>query len=179
MRFDLSLAEFFGQLMREPFGQPPRVDEDQRRAVLVDQLDEPFVNFGPLLVHADGAQLGSRQLDRQVESARVADVENAARRSRLSHGRVRVSRSHQEAGRTLDRLLRRRQTNPLQGASNERFQPFNRERKVRAPLVADHRVDFVDNHGVDVFKRFAAAGGRQHQIERFGSRNQNLRRPAD
>jgi hypothetical protein len=107
MCFDLTLAQFLGQLVREPFCQPPRVDEDQRGAMFVNQLDEPLVNFGPLLVHADGTEFCSRQLDREVERPRVADVENAAGGHPSVLGSVCGPGTNKKASGPLDRLLRR------------------------------------------------------------------------
>ena len=40
MAVDVPFAELFGQLMREPLGQPAGVDEDQRGTVLADQFDQ-------------------------------------------------------------------------------------------------------------------------------------------
>ena len=176
---DVSLAQLFGQLVREPLGQPPRVDEDQRRAVLLDQLDEPFVNLGPLLVHADAPSSVRGSSIARSSVARVADVDDIAGESRAAAA-GRVASADEKAGRPLDRFLRRRQADPLQRAGRTRDSSRSSvERQMRAALVADHRVDFVDDHGVDVAERLPALGGREHQIQRFGRRHQNMRRPAD
>ena len=63
-----ALAEPLGQMMRHALGQPPRVDEHERRAVRVDQLREPVVDLGPHLVAGDGAELVLGNLDREVRS---------------------------------------------------------------------------------------------------------------
>ena len=50
MRGDRVLSEKLGQLMRHTLGQPARIDEDQRAAVLFDQLGHTFINLFPLIL---------------------------------------------------------------------------------------------------------------------------------
>ena len=75
------------QVVRDALGHAPRVDEDERRAVLVDQLGDAVVDVGPLLAGRDGLQVGRRHFDREVEVAPVPDVDDRAvgrvRRRRL------------------------------------------------------------------------------------------------
>ena len=49
---------------------------------------------------------------------------------------------------------------------------------MRTPFVAGQGVDFVDNDGADTAENLAAFGSRQKQVKRFGSRNENVGRPA-
>jgi hypothetical protein len=58
-----------------------------------------------------------------------------------------------------------------------RLQTLQREREMRAALVVGHGVDFVHDHGFDIAQDGAASFRRQQDVERFGSRNQNMRRP--
>ena len=51
----------------------------------------------------------------------------------------------QQPGDLLDRLLRRREADALQPAAGERVEPLEREREVRAALVAGDGVDLVDD----------------------------------
>ena len=49
MRGDGLFAETVGELARDAFGHAPRVDEHQRRAVVLDELGQARVNFLPHL----------------------------------------------------------------------------------------------------------------------------------
>jgi len=55
-------------------------------------------------------------------------------------------------------------------------QPLERQGEVTSPLVASQRVDLVDDHGAHGREHAAAARARQHQIERFRGRHQEMRR---
>ena len=57
------LAEPLRQVPRGPLGEPARVDEDQRRAVLAHQFGEPVVDLRPHLVGHDGRERRRRQFD--------------------------------------------------------------------------------------------------------------------
>ena len=49
VRGDVLLAEPLGQVARDPLGDAALVDEDQRGAMLADQLGEPVVHLAPHL----------------------------------------------------------------------------------------------------------------------------------
>src|SRR5712691_3203922 len=89
MTTDRVLAEQLRQLMSDSFRQPPRVDEDQRAAMRVDQFDHTSVDLGPMLVGADGAEFQLRHFNREVELARVADVDDGATEFRAATVRER------------------------------------------------------------------------------------------
>ena len=65
----------------------------------------------------------------------------------------------------LDRPLRRGQADAHRraagGLRDEAVEPLEREREVRAALVARDRVDLVDDHGAQLAERRAAALGRR------------------
>ena len=63
----------------------------------------------------------------------------------------------QQARDRLDRPLRRRQADAARPAVAQCFEPFEREREVRAALVARDSVDLVDDDGLDGAQRLAAA----------------------
>ena len=87
VRRDAVLAEALGEQVREPLGQPARVHEDQRGAVLRDVLRDPVEDLAPLLVRGDGLELALRQLDGEVErrgGARGRRSRSRARRRRAS-----------------------------------------------------------------------------------------------
>ena len=108
--------------------------------MLQRQLGDAVVNLAPHFVAGDGAKLGRRNFDREVELAAMADVDD---------GRSRASRAGQEMRDLLDRLLRRRQADARRPV-RQQVKPLQRERQVRAALVVGDGVDFVDDHGLDV-----------------------------
>ncbi len=60
----------------------------------------------------------------------------------------------------------------------QRLEPLEREREVRAALVARDRVDLVDDHGLDGAQRFATARARDEQVQRLGRGDDEARRLA-
>ena len=89
--------------MGDALHQPAGVDEDQRRPVAPDQLGDAVQGGVPLLVGGDGAQLPSRELQRQVDLPGVARIDDeTAAPARLS------AFTHQEPGHLLDGALRGR-----------------------------------------------------------------------
>ena len=56
----------------------------------------------------------------------------------------------------FDRLLRRGKADAHGRAMSQRFQPFERQREMRAALVVGHGVDFVHDHGLDIAQDRAA-----------------------
>ncbi len=60
--------------------------------------------------------------------------------------------------------------------SVERFEPFERQRQVRAALVVGHGVDFVDDDRFDVAQNLRGSSGREQDVERLGRRDQDVRR---
>ncbi len=61
----------------------------------------------------------------------------------------------EEAGDLVERALRGRETDPLRRALGDLLESFERERQVGAALGGGHRVDLVDDHGVDTDERVA------------------------
>ena len=71
MRGHMLVAEALGQLPRDALGHPPRVDEDERRAMRLDQFGEPVVDLLPDLVRHH--RLERRRGDFEREVARRDD----------------------------------------------------------------------------------------------------------
>ena len=95
MRGDRVVAEPLAQVTRQPFRQPPRVDEHQRRRVRLDQLGQPVVVLLPDLVRHHRVERRARNLDRQIDRAAMAFVDDravAARRRRCPRGSGRLPR---------------------------------------------------------------------------------------
>jgi len=102
---DNLLADALGQVARRALGQTPRIDEDQRGAVLAHQLGEPVVDLLPDFARHHRLEGRRRQLDRQVARPNVARVDDRAGRHAGRVGPV----ADQEARNLLDRFLRGRQ----------------------------------------------------------------------
>src|SRR5262249_58653886 len=76
VRDDVLLAEPLLERRRGALDESPRVDEHDRRAMLRDQLGDPIVDARELLVRRDRAELVVGDLDREVELAAMAGVDD-------------------------------------------------------------------------------------------------------
>src|SRR5436305_1365574 len=66
------------QAGREPLGELSRIDENERGAVLIDELHDLAINLVPLLVRTDGGERGRRHFDRDIHCAPMPYVDHAA-----------------------------------------------------------------------------------------------------
>jgi hypothetical protein len=173
----------------QPLGQAAGVDEHDRGAVLVDQLEQAGVHGGPdRAAHRPGGQVAAGRLGHHLaEGAEVLDGYDDLELERLAHPGV----DHrdgprppptigpaEEAGDLLQRALRGRQPDALRRAGGDRLEPFEREGQVRAPLGRGHGVDLVDDHRFDVAQRLPGAG-REHEVQRFRRGDEDVGRGAD
>ncbi len=133
------VAQALAELVGEPLGEPAGVDEHERRAVLEHERGDAVEHVAHLLGGGDGLELAVGQLQREVEVALVAGVDDRG------EGAI----THEEAPDRLDRPLRRREPDAGGPGVAERLEPFEREREMRAALVARDRVDLVDDDGLD------------------------------
>ena len=78
MRCDRIRAEEFAQVMCHPLGHPARVDENQSSLVRLNQFREPTVDFLPNFVRHHRFQWRTRDLNREVQFATMADVDDLA-----------------------------------------------------------------------------------------------------
>ena len=62
--------------------------------------------------------------------------------------------------------------------SAESIEPLERQREVRAALRPGDRVNLVDDHGAHAAEHAASAHGRQHDVQRFRRRDEDVRRLA-
>ena len=107
--------------------------------------------------------------------ALVADVDDGAVRRAAEDD---AFSADEQASDILDRLLRRAEPDALQAAARERVEPFERQRQMRAALVAGDGVDLVDDHRLRVLQHLPAALGGEQDVERLGRSDQDVRRPA-
>ena len=166
-------AHALGEQMRQPLGEPPRVDEDERGAMLADMRGDRVEDLAPLLVRDHGLQFAPRQLDGEVERAPVAEIRDPALR-RAAGGRPPVAGADEEAGDALDGALRRREPNTLGAPRAECVQPLERQHEMGAAFVPRHRVDLVHDHGAHPAQRLPALRRGDEQVQRFRRRHQEV-----
>jgi hypothetical protein len=142
--------------------------------VLAHERGEALVHLGTELVAGDGPELVLRRLDPELDLAAVAEIDDRA------HGRAvgSAAASADEQPRHLpDGLLRRREPDALQRAIRERVEPLERQRQVRAALVAGDGVDLVHDHRARQRQRAPAPLRGQQDVERLRRRYQDVGRP--
>ena len=152
---DLLLGQLV-EAQREALGEPAVVDEDDRGAVLLHELEQGRVDRGP-----DGAALAGlahvlqRHDDAEVEllaRARVHELDRPAARD--------------EAADLLERPLGGREADPLHGLADQSLQPLEAERQVGAALRAGDGVHLVDDDDLDAAEGLAGPR-REHEKERL------------
>ena len=76
MRSDFVLAEAFTEMMSSPFSEAACVNKDERGPVCFDKSGEAAIYLGPDLVRHHRFERRARKLDRQIEIALIASVDN-------------------------------------------------------------------------------------------------------
>ena len=159
-----------GEMMAHALGQSARVHKDQRRAMMAGEIGNALVNLVPHFIRRYGAKLAAGHLDAQIKRPALRDVDDIGQR---------LIGSRQELRDELNWLLRGGKANSRGAGSGERVEPLERERQMRAALVVRHGVNLIDDHGLHRAQNLAALARRQQDVERFRSRHQNMRRPAE
>ena len=93
VRGDDVVAQPLAELVRDPLGQAAGVDEHERRAVLSHVRGDAVEHVGHLLGGRDRLELALGQLDREVEVALVAGVDDLRQRPVADEQPARPSRS--------------------------------------------------------------------------------------
>ena len=170
---DTFLAEAFAEMARRALGHAPRVDEDQGRAMRLDELGEAVVDRFPDLVRHHRLERHRRHLDGEIARAHMAAVDDRA----IGHAlRIDMAGADEEARDFLDRLLRGRQADAGQPALAQRLEPLQRQRQMAAALVVGNRMDLVDDHAARAGQHQASGFRAEQQVQRFGRGDENLRR---
>ncbi len=174
--FLVDLVEPGGQA----FGQPPGVREHDRRAVLLDEVDHPFLDVGPdrpvrRRLGRVGPDGRGAELGHVVHRHDDPQVERLLRRRRDDRDRCAAA---EEARDLLRRTHRRGQADALHGLLEQVVEPLERDGEVRAALRRRDGVDLVHDDGVDVDQGLARAR-REHQVQRLGRRDEDVRRLAE
>ena len=166
MRQDDVLAQALLQVMRHALGQAARVDEDQRGAILADQVGQAVVDLAPHFVAGHGAQFVARHFHRHFHGAAMAHVDDAG----MVAQECRDFLDGLDGGGKAD-ALRPRESALLHQAVQAR----QRERQVRAALIVRHGVDFVHDQGAHLRQHLARLRGGQQNVERFRRGDQDVR----
>ena len=161
------------ETQREPLSKAAVVDEDDRRAMRFDELEDLRVDRRPdrargafgsaLRCRTRLAHVLHRHDDLEVELFRDPGVDE-----------LDVPCARDEAADLLHRPLRRRQADALERLVDEPLEPLHGKREVRAALRAGDRVNLVEDQRPDALQVLARARGEQ-QVERLGSRDQDVR----
>ena len=182
------LARELVEPQREALREAPAVDEDDRRPVLSDELEDRRVDGRPDrargrarpgrdVAPVDHGRLARR--DRRVELPHVLERDDDLEVELLAppcvHELDVASGPCDEAPDLLHGSLRRRQADALQRPVDEALQPLERQREMGAALRARHGMDLVDDDGLDAPQRLARLRGEQEE-QRLGSRDQDVRR---
>ena len=172
MRGDLLFAEALAQVPGDSLGHPSRIDEDERRPMRADQLRQTVVVLLPHFVGHDRAERRSRYFELEVDGPAMTFVDDGALAARGIG-------PHQKPCDCFDRPLGRGKPDPLQRPLGKLLQPFERQRQMRSAPRADDRVDFVDDDCADGAEQVTAPLSRKQQIQRLGSRDEDVRRPLE
>ena len=168
---------------RQSFGSAPVVDEDQRGAVLLDQLQQLGVHRGPdrlarRLLAGERVQLQIHLLGLDHRLDRHVDLQIQRLADPGVHDRGLAARPDHEPPDLLERVLRRGQPDALDVAAGLFHEPLERQRQVRAALGLRDRVDLVQDHGLRALEDRARLA-REHQVQRLRRRDQDVRRVLD
>src|SRR5690606_8672001 len=117
----------------------------------------------------------ARELEPQIEGAYVPLIDDAESPGALPLVGD-VARADEEARDLVERFLRGREADALHLSPGEGVEALEREREVRPALVADERVDLVDDHGADRREHRAAALGGEQDVERLGRGDEDVGR---
>ncbi len=172
----------------------------QRAVVCLDQLvagelvEVGGQSFGlaPGVAEDDGAAMGEhlgedRGVDALPDVAHLLDRHDDVDLHLLAHagvddgdrlGDCRRPVPAEEVGHLLQRALRGRQADALRRAGRDRLQPLERQHQVGPALGGGHRVDLVDDHGVDVDQRVGGRRG-EHEVQALGRGDEQIDRVTD
>ncbi len=164
------LAEALAEVVGDALDEAPRVDEDEGRARARGERGEAVVDLAPLLGRAHGAELVARGLDREVEVAALARVDDLRQ----------VARADEQAGGDLEGAHGRGEADALRPraarARDEVLQALQGEREVGAALVGGHGVDLVHDHRAHAGERAPARVAGEQDEGGLGRGDEHVRR---
>ena len=168
----LVVGQALGQQVGHPLGHLPRVDEDERGAVVPGVLGDAVEDVRHLAAAHDGLELGRGELDGDIEVAGVAAVDDHRRRALRMH-------AGEQAGHQVERALGGRQADALKTAAalgHQRVEALQAQREVAAPLVAGERVHLVDDDRAHAAQQGARRRRGEQEVERLGRGDEEVGR---
>ena len=176
---DMLLAYALAQRPRQPLRHTPSVDENQRSAVLRNQLRHTVINRLGRLVGQHRLQGRIGQFNAQVEPpdmARINDVaiDNIPTAPLWRRGVGGIS--HQKPRHLCNRLLGGGKSNSMQAPAGQTLQAFQRQRQMGTSFAADNGVDFVYDDGAHRLQHPPAALASKQEVARLRRGHQNMRR---
>ncbi len=169
------------QVRRQPLGDPAVVGEDDRRPVRADQVEQPTLDRRPDRPgrQRHGAVEGGRDLEIDLLAASGIDDRD---RPRLvadpAPGRTDCPQAAEVAGHLLERALGRREADSYEAFRCSTFKPLQQQGQKDPTLVRAEGVDLIDDHVRDRPKALACPAC-EHQVQRFGRRDQDVGRRAE
>ena len=117
----------------------------------------------------------------------IARTRSSARTILIGRGDASVVASHvvagQESGQLFDRIQRGRQPDSIRpriaATRHEALEALQRQREMRAALVAGERVELIDDHVANGGELLAELRRGQQDEQRLRRRDENMRRPAE
>ena len=110
------------------------------------------VNLAPHFVRGHRPEFAPGHFHGEIQFAAIGNLHNR----RLGAIRARQELTHQ-----FDGISRGGKADPRRWLFREPFQPFQRQRQVRAALIVGNRVNLIHNHRLDRFQNFPALRGRK------------------
>ena len=123
--------------------------------MLQHELGDAIVDAPELPVRCDRTELVIGELDREIDVAPVAGIDDVRQRS---------PHADEELRDALDRPLQRQShahRHATGSSLTNRIEALEREREMRTALVLGHGVDFVDDHRAHAAERSAPFGRQQ------------------
>src|SRR5207247_4754971 len=155
------------------FRPAPGVREDERRAMLVDQLAEEVVHPGVRHLHRHGRHVADGAEDREVEVLPRVDLDDV----HVADLSILVARK--ELGLLLDRRNRGAQADPNEISPGLLAETLQANRQQRTALRGADLVDLVEDDPFDLRELFAELRRAQADRDALRRRDVNVRRVAD
>ena len=179
LAFGVDLVEPGGQ----PFGEPAGVREHDGGLVGQHQVHDLLLHMRPDggLRLQPGGRAGVEGPGGALEIGHVLHRDGDGQVPVLPRRRgddFHRRRAGEELRHQLLGLHGGREPDPLGGLGQQRVEAFQRHRQMRAALGAGDGVDLVDDDGVHLAEGLPRLG-RQHQEERFGGGDEDVRRVAE
>ena len=160
---DIALRQII-QAQREAFGETPVVDEDDRRTMRFDELEDLGVDRGPDRTCLAGLpHVLERNYDLDVEllcAARIDQFDGPPARD--------------EAPDLLHRPLRRREADALHRLLGQAVEPLDGQRQMCAALRPRDGVYLVEDQRLDRLQHLPGLR-REQEVERLRGRDQDVR----